>query len=226
MYYSAAKKVMVNGKATRGEHCIGVATSEHPLSEWKAHDNYFYCPSHGGAIGVNHVVDGDKRYVVFKDGSDGKASFIALFEVSAKDGFTKLSGPTDISSQCEETNIGWEGPDITKVGKDGPYILIHTTGTFHGEQDKKAPTPGYELHWATSVKGKDGKHHITGPYCGTKGVLLQSGAKDQHGNELFRPGGGEFLNGNHNVMYFFAEDMLTETKRVMYVAELEYPGEA
>lgn len=91
MYYCAVP----TATASKEKHCIGAATSLNITGPYTPQNTPITCPPVGGgcgAVGPDGFVQGNDRYVVFKNGSafdPDHISHVALLKVAA-DGYTTI----------------------------------------------------------------------------------------------------------------------------------------
>ena len=213
IYYSAKAN-----KAHRSERCIGVGYATSPTGPFHPTSEPWYCPPSAGAIGVDGVLDSSKsppeRFVLFKNGSFGASSsqlsHIALWQVNADDGFTKVGDPVSLT-QSLPNEIGEESPALTRM-PDNRWLLLHTEGIW---------LVNYTTVYAVS-NGSD----IRGPYHDYhyQGILLQTGNTDDN-STVYQPGGPDFVGENNTEFIFAAKDKANSAARLLYAATMGYAGD-
>lgn len=115
-----------------GRQCIGVATSDAPAGPFVAtSDEPWICPLDlGGAIDASAVVDGDRRYVLWK--GDGNCCGIptSLFVQETDATGTQLTGdPVELLG----VDQGWEGELVegpAMVEADGRWLLFYSANRW------------------------------------------------------------------------------------------------
>ena len=213
MYYSAKSAGIKAAAATNDASALPTPTTQpgpfKPYSPKNKFEGAWYCPPAGEAIGVDSILDGQDRYVVFKNGSDVPHSHIGLWHVNATTGFEKLGPGHELTT--DPLHQGYEGPAMTEM-PDGRWLLLHTTGTYRVD---------YTIHWAIADTLSD---HIVGNYS-DQGVLLKTNAATAQGAALYRPSGPDFVGkSNTEIFFFFAEDEKDSVQRKLYYAKLSYGG--
>ena len=201
MYYAAIPR-------NTTKHCIGVATSQTILGPYEPQDHPFLC-SEGqtGAIDGNGFMNGDDRYVIYKNGSAKSLtakSHVALQKVQAN-GYTKIGDPVTLYNSTKADSWDSEGPALV-ARPGGGFVAFFAIGFFKNTD--------YTIDYATADK-------IDGPYT-PRGTLLKTGTYE--GISVTAPGAPDFVGRNASQMIFTSDTVNHYGSRSMYIATLRYEG--
>lgn len=189
--------------------CIGVAIADNPEGPFEAKgEKMLVCPDQiGGAIDATTILDGDKRYLIWKNDGNccGQDTWIWAAELS-QDGLSLSTEPKQLFKQ----DLEWEGnlveaPTIIKRGDK--YVMLYSANSYGSEI--------YKMGFAVADS-------IYGPWVKNPDPLLASGMLDR---KIRGPGGQDIIaRPDGSTVLMLHGWNRSNSARYLYGIELDWDG--
>ncbi|AKU17719.1 family 43 glycosylhydrolase [Luteipulveratus mongoliensis] len=196
MYYTA------RSRAT-GRQCIGTATAATPAGPFQPAPEPLVCnASEGGDIDPSSFVDGDQRYLLYKnDGNAVEAPPSIWLQPVAQDGVTLTGDRVELLRNDQSAEGGViEAPVLVK--RPSQYVLFYSANGFGGDE--------YFTSYAVSTS-------LTGPYVKAGRPLMTTASVD---GAVHGPGGQDIVGDDAIVFHGWVDG-----GRGMYAASLGWAND-